>query len=1731
MSDTWVPSHRTRAGAGSSQPDYPDGLDLSRRVRLLTELNPYLVEQPDVLMEMAGMPVSIDELSSQAGQMFGMQSSDRLASRLVSMDDALQRQVWETLSADQKMGLEQMGYSRPKTSEENWLDRLLGPADEIASVALRPVTETVNFVGGNALKGLTWIGDRPAHLYRTIRMQDGVSQGVGLLGALAGGLAVAAAPFTGGASLTTLGLIGLGALGGASVASFATQSVVSNPMDWLRAFRDTYNGERVFERGARNRADELLGDPRLTGLAQDLALVNDEFDMAELMFEMAGQRDTSINSQLVHLEELAGQIATPGSPEFQKAYQAMLNAVQDPIFQEAVLTLQRGKISIGRDIADAFQLDQGTFAHSLVSGSVDAMFSIAVDPTLVLGKAAKWNKARKYGIRLSGAATDLADEFARVAQRADVQKYHQFFVDSFNAKNIQDIRTYTPEMQRAVLPFKDFLAAAGKEQATLDDLHDWFVGTIHLGTAAQEAASPLAKGIGTMRGMDGIVLANFRPGTRMYRTIAGNLRAFTGSLTDAVLEQKVVDAVKDSIRTGDYIGDFGDESTTLAVPGFSDLTIDGATGKIVNGWQYNQRHEVAARAGHALGAFGVGKAKPFYKLGSVIQSITTMAPAGTVVNLAGDKAIRDVVALTEMGRFMGMPSWARRAFADSIVFSDDVGARMALAHGWLDNAITITGVRATARGSRIVDEYLARAMHAYGVNDRKIINGREVRVGAFLDEQADAIVMPDLKALHRAAKANLMAEFLGIVDANIIDPVMTRIWKPAVLLRIGFIPRAAGEEMVNFMFRGGFGGLVQEFGARAVGRRQAVLDARIKKQLGLKLEQGEVELLNLGHLAHLPAHIRPLARMLDHWDWSKPVIRKMEDYGEWLDGSLRQGLPGFKALGRGEGRVEALIAGDAVPVAGGGVYSNWRLNLQQHTNDIFLGGKHSWRRMASGGVANSKIKAAVEMERAWARSIMDEVSTMSAGPYDPGHDPALEQKRMMVDRDGNLRERRTITLKGQVGIFSDDRDEWVQGVHYQAVKKIHDPIGGDLAGRFIANIAPADEGARSIAATVGAGYSSLRSPFAIGLMQQFLGKPDARMFRAWLRSMENQDPEVVRFMRNWLDAGNLDELNADDVFEGVSAFLGSIGKQATPLGREVQKVRGLVAQLEELTPEARTWAGAFIKTGNAGSLSESRRLWEQHLQFVQRDYDELLAESAQIQVVGQAEQEIQLAARRQAQRMLDQAEERRRTAKEAYDFLIEQAAAEGSDAVVLANQFRYEATAFQLATREVEAWANQIDLIEDAAIGQAEYLDLLERNQELAERYLNYVRANEPKLYSSWDEAQEDMIAAATELLFHSQNQRAAGKSMRMLGQPVKEGQTVVWLAPKVPKLAEPLTFEKLVAMSDKRNLLLNNQDTVERWLEAGLDHRTAGSIVGLADRQLVQELHRLVGYSVMRDVPPPMRAVQLGAGTLSRDSIGITTLAQRANNKGEQQSVAWLLDRHYEGRAYDWVSPFDAAWDKAREMAETMVLQMRQSMTKHNQQYRTAAQRTSRTVDEATGEIIETIEPMVYRYDDNGQKVAVGPDDRIKHDDVLFDAKGKPIDRGDPRYIDINNTSFAEGGEVMWPLIGPMIEDYVDNLSGANLFMPKQTITLDAGDVVPLSDEVPVWRSTRRDVHAVADGLPKFVAAPRVTDLDQSTWTSSWRSVSIGSSARRSTRSPASRWRSTSSRSATSRPCSCAGR
>lgn len=1766
--------------------EYGATLELSKRVRLLAQRNPYLADDPAALVEMAKLPFSEDQLLAQSGQMFGMQISDQMSQRLNKMTPQAQRAVWSSMPRKQQMALESMGYRPPGVDGESLLGRALGPIDEIVGAALSPVATGIKTVGTPVLRGLSWVGDRPMHLYRTLRTLDTEAQFAGLGGALLGGLAAIAAVPTGGGSLVALGILGGGALLGGSVAGAAAQSVITNPNDWFRAFQESYYGERTFENPVRRRVDDLLGDPRLTGLAEDMSDL-EGFDMRELVYELAGIRDAGITGQMKQLEKLVEDYAAPGTPEFAQVFRQMQQVVVDPLFQEAVAILQDGKISPGRDFADMLNLDPDSGLHSFISGVSDAAFQVALDPTLAAGWVNRFRKARRFGMKFTE-GPDAAGEFMRLAADPRRMAYDDLFLDSIRRNDIVQLRRQTPEMVNGYRTFRTYLNARNiaREDVQREHLYEWYLGATNLkGMLAGDVAfnkldAPIMQGIGTMRGQRGIVLAHVNPGSSVYRSIAGELRGFVNGLTDVRLEKAWAERIKEAQDRGESILRPNVASDITVFPSSLDnIVIDENTGLIVR--EGDEQYRGLEAVGRALGKNAV-----FHKVGDVLSSITTMMPVGRSISLSGPRSVKDVYAMAEMSRWMGMPSWARRAWAETILDSTDVGQRMAAVHGWMANAFEIAGARLTDESADLVEQYLNRSLQTYGFGDDLVVNGHRMHVGIFLNDQADEIVVPSFMELNEAIRKSFMGKALGVVDAPVLETFMTRVWKPAVLLRIGFIPRAAGEEMLAFMFRGGFGGLVQEFGARAVGRKLAYDDALNKLRRREALTPQEKAMVLAGPSGSLPAHIRPVARMLERFDYSEPIIEKIDKYADLYRNVLREGLPLLRKLDMPVSRTFERVAGrpieDIVTRSAmrgqqqdlptlNTLFDNARLNIATNLETIARGNRYSWRRMALGGVNNELIEAGRAFQSAWANVLAQEVSNISAGPFDPGYDPSKVEVREVIGRNGRVQTKLMIPMRGRPSIYKKNDGFYSKAFHYQTQYAIEDPVGAELANLFISRMRAGvnvDDAAISTALRF---EDRVASPEGRLFFEEALGAPNSETLRGAIRQLEFMFPALYKRMEPMV-AARL-EVTFDDIERATTRFIDEMSQikggsavdritRAQTFLEDVRIVRQLDTYLSGFAVTERRWLGQMLRTGAGRRAEQMDNVYGQIAQRYDDITEELMRRRATVEgdvtAFDQQLDELDIAQSRLR-------EERALFEKNLSDIDYASRIVSGDlpdttpfppdfdRGLLLSNQPTRDMLASDLQTglRDIDETIAEIDrrivdlrkAVEEARQPETVYDSVLDL---IAQRKATTLAARQP-WFDSWEQAEQAMIDYASNALLNTYKQERASRSMRMSGAEfdLREGTAVVWEMPSRQALSD-MTYEDILFASKNRDVIVRNEELIRRWLDEDLQGVTAAdgvrdrAAVGpgnavTSDKQLADELFRVFSPEV--GVPQRLaRALRLPGGVRTGriiDDGTIIPLHKAKVGRKDTETQLWRVD----AQIYDDFHPLspddpEGLIHKARSNAAQLVGRMRQVMVRNNRPVIRAnvRKRVDRTdVDEydaliaerdrldaqvrsfadgtperqqaydewldvdariqEIGERPSEFEPMVFlRNELTGEQIPVSPDDPIGSGQYV-DANNQQITTDNLRFFTPAKMDLSANGEVMWELVGPMLEDIADALSGRVRVASRHNYNLRPGVTQAPIDTHRVYRSRPDHVQDITSGGPEFVLAPGFKEQIDTSW------------------------------------------
>ncbi len=1630
------------------------------RLRALTRVNPYMAANPSALMALAMSDVPTDRLIDQGAAMYGMQAADTMREQLEGMSAPQQRSVFNQLSPAQQQTLTQQGYATPKRDEDAWYETITNPVGNVVGSVLGTASTVIEKTPiGEVLDGLTWMGDQlVARPYRAIRTMDDDAQLAALLGAVVAVGAVIAAPVTGGLSLgalaagvgtmATIGTIATSAAVGGSVAALAYSTAQTNPSDWFNAWQEAGNGERTFDRAAQEKADALLGDPRLLNAARDIAFVMPEgYSLGELVRDMADQQDVLIDTQIRELAEVAGRFAQEGTLEYRKVFEGLYTLIQQPAFQEAVATLQNGKISIGRDFADLLQFAPGSRGHSLVSGSIDGTLLFAADPTLLLSAATKTASFMRRGISNLLDGQEAVDRFRKiVVNNKKVYALHEKIAEAVNANDWLGLKRWAPGtagLYNDLVAHKSLLSrqgALGDDGVyTIEHFHEFITDRMQL--------KPLLEGYGTARTMKhGVVLQGIGVRNQVWQKgIAAPVRAFTTGLVEPKMEAKLLDLIEETpeaaavlpeilfptkldvagrrqleklrmtirdvdnqwealtpadknLMTADAVAQGLRDSREMLMPDFTKIvdefrmltgvdarTVDEITPELLA--EFALRNEdyawsrVAHRAGRQIGKRVLGART----LGSFIEKISTMIPEGTAISLSGAGGPREIERFVDLSSLMGMPTWMRDEYARMIINQPTVGMRATAMQSFLDTMLTVGGIRTTPEGIDFADKFLDRVHQAYAAGglDTVKLFGRTSRQAIYLSEMADAIVMPSLKDIRRAMQGNYIAKLVGLTDAPLIEAVQTKFWKPSVLLRFGFIPRAAGEEMLNFMLRTSEHKLLQDLGARSSQRYKiwSELQEKLAKNPNMRLSDIQEQILQQGPL---PSAVRLVQRMGARGKFERPANYVLERFSSYYQEFLETGFGADFALDTALTRASGvpfkvsptLDFRKMVPVYWDNLSKSGqaRLSTTIVADSLMFGSPYSWRRMAAGGVHDDLIEAADVWYSSHGTTIMREVGASVMGPYDPAN-TTNDVMRIGIEQDanGNIEYAYFQSVKGQRELKTAGDGYFNNALHHQAVRPVEDVVQQEALPKYVARIVPADvEGI---------------TPTQVAQIVEDLSSSDNDIVRALVPVLLT-DPKIVDY----------------------DYYLATV--EALPNQYQYLKELLLVANRRDsidvdqtITALTRAWLRAPRKSETAKALRNAR--------------DVLMQASESINTV--------------------------RTAP--------------------------------LATRN---WLNTLVATSDAQTA--------ERIRTLGSSYF----------YRTWDDAVDDMAAELSTILMRPYNQKqlghfqalnlAEGDIAREFQQlPLQEGMVTTWLpAPATQRMRRPLTYLELRQGAANRALLDDNEELVTKWLDAYADG--IGVNVYMSDKAVADEIARALG-NINRgsisgaNVNSVAMAVDLDATILR------PVASQQGVLPGQQPTRVLHADKN--DRPVLWSTdsevnlsirhPDAQLGESVDQISRRMVERARQVWTRGNREYLRPKTRLLENGD---------VESLVFRSE--GRRAAkmkhsplelskVDPTENIYDKGQYFNNRGEAIEFGDERYFERSMTNGQ--GDVVWEYVGPILLDAVDDFKGSPRYMRRPgkdrvAFMTDQGPAYQRADTglVRVYRSKPEHINDVTGGLVNMI-------------------------------------------------------
>lgn len=807
--------------------------------------NPLIAQDPALLQMFNEQSVESLETDGQAVASSLVSSYMNVrAENYRTLPAAQRHEAWVQMSEAQRTALiRDYGVTPPSLeSDGGYLSAILTPVKAVAGVAgdvLGAPMSGLAAGAGKLLHALDVGADQGAHLFRTAHMmleEAGIDLSNPIYAAafvaLTAGTGIGAIAALGGtAALGAFSTVGVGAAGAAL--GWGGTAVIAGAMKGNNAWDawwETGDGERHFTNDSISMARELLGN---------------DADLFLLAEEMAGGST---------LEDIAADQFEEGTAEYASLMQELRIAIGTEEVQGAIAELNEGKVSPGRWLVDAFTpLDKSGVSYARLSGLVDAAYVIVSDPTLAVGRSLKAHRLSKVGLDTRWADAVVVDKLRKIidptldgtrvlskgpfgrAEQAysnQVHKAWQKIADAFSAEDTVVAQT---KLLREMPAFKTLHSTMknyvdeGNTLRTVDEVLDFFETAV--GTEL------LLKGKGMVRRGWGEAPALSRTGSAKAHASSW----FREAVDFGATAGRQVDAadLKPWIEKGDmWYPDSGspiapdtsvDEIQRMLDDG--EISLDVFNSHPTVSW-LAQAYRTSTRGEWILGTgsdtlwetYSKNKLKALSQLpllpvkkglkvgAKFAQTLTRQVPfGGQVLDFAGPGGTAEFMAFVEMAGVLDGAPTALKNFWISQFTSSHAGMRR--------NAVTSVVATAMAKSGfngpgmdEFRDQFVTHLTHGYSmkpITQVMIPGGRdgEKVMGSIVGilPTADAsmkIRIPNFKELMAVSrKASLSHRIHYRLNPDQLEKAVTQVWKPSVILRLGFIPRAGGEELFNALMR------------------------------------------------------------------------------------------------------------------------------------------------------------------------------------------------------------------------------------------------------------------------------------------------------------------------------------------------------------------------------------------------------------------------------------------------------------------------------------------------------------------------------------------------------------------------------------------------------------------------------------------------------------------------------------------------------------------------------------------------------------------------------------------------------------------------------------------------------------------------------------------------------------------------------------------------------------------
>lgn len=578
----------------------------------------------------------------------------------------------------------------------------------------------------------------------------------------------------------------------------------------LDAWRATELGDRNFRPKAILAALDALGtdDPDTYGLTVRLA---------------AG--DT--------IDEIAEDYAQVGTPEYEEQFAELVRFAQDPGVMAATKALGKNsaKVTFGGTLALNWGVTPDSRNFNLLSGALDASVLVLGDPLNTAGSALKAGRATYYGLdglsqsgkvaKIAKLIPDDVDEVAKartITDPSDPQYLVQLAGTKLNAtsrmavviadhmnvlddgaRDFASLGSIEPRMKRFLATLKDYddgLREAGERGITsAADVRDFYtkVDTL-VGLAAGEVTTHFT---------DALVLPRL---TRMGAVAKAPKRTVENAINYLV----DADFLVAKAFSPDEL-----EAAGLGLANGRLVTKEAlATGnaKAIKAGEVGTREALSKVSDESLEAAGVtrralkaatipGARIPLSAGAAFVFSAANLVPKSRWLDLDGP----EVPEVLDQVLGFGLRGQERRNFFNEFLNTSRDNGRRDVASQFYRTIFERVGILDDPATKEFAERFINYTNQSYGIDDTDLVRSvlGDRRVGLLPDaHHANGLAVPDFREFIAQYRRGKHQELLyNSANNRWADAFIGRVWKPSVLLRIGFIPRAAGEELLATIMR------------------------------------------------------------------------------------------------------------------------------------------------------------------------------------------------------------------------------------------------------------------------------------------------------------------------------------------------------------------------------------------------------------------------------------------------------------------------------------------------------------------------------------------------------------------------------------------------------------------------------------------------------------------------------------------------------------------------------------------------------------------------------------------------------------------------------------------------------------------------------------------------------------------------------------------------------------------